>query len=83
MGSLRSKSGGKSMGTIGAGTVSNSAPSSPKPWDSDVFAPEPMRPSPDSVDRKKKKKDESDSRRKSTINRGADRQLGQLEDEGY
>lgn len=82
MGSLRSKSGGKSMGTIGSGTVSNTAPASPKPWDSEIFAPEPVAPHPDSVDRKKKKKPET-SRQKSTINRSADRQLGQLEDEGY
>lgn len=89
VGSLNQKSAKKAFGTIGAGPVryaqaTKSAPS-PKPWDSEIFAPEPMQPSPQSVDKPKAAPaaPKKDKRRKSTINRGADRQLGQLEDEGY
>jgi hypothetical protein len=79
MGSLRSKSGAKSFGTIGAGVVSQSTPAAPKPWDSDVFAPAPENKLPKPKLEEKKKKDKP----RSSINRGADRQLGVLDSEGY
>ena len=66
MGALSSKASGKTIGT-----------GDPKPWDSDVFAPQPpVTPAPES---KKKKQQQP----KSTINKAADRQLGVLEEEGY
>lgn len=76
MGSLSEKASGQ--------TIGGNKPARVAPWDSDVFAPEPLKPSPLSVDRTKTAPaPKKDKKRKSTINMAADRQLGVLEDEGY
>lgn len=77
MGSLQEKASGQ--------TIGGNKPARVEPWNSDVFAPEPLKPSPLSVDRPKTAAPppKKDKRRKSSSNKWADEQLGVLEGEGY